>query len=105
MPGRQRRQDGRVDMDSIGLASTFAGAETQQAWSAATALRDSVLASATTSNESAVCRVQLQWWSDELKRLAVGEPRHPVSKQFVERCPMTEYTLGLVQEWLILAER
>lgn len=29
--------------------------------------------------EAAVTQVKLQWWDDEIRRLAAGEPRHPVT--------------------------
>lgn len=30
--------------------------------------------------EATVAQVKLQWWDDEIRRLAAGEPRHPVTK-------------------------
>ncbi len=35
--------------------------------------------------EPAVAQVKLQWWDDEIRRLAAGEPRHPITRAMVDQ--------------------
>ena len=35
--------------------------------------------------EPAVAQVKLQWWDDEIRRLAAGEPRHPITQAMVDQ--------------------
>ncbi len=35
--------------------------------------------------EPAVAQVKLQWWDDEIRRLAAGEPRHPITQAMADQ--------------------
>ncbi|MEN7343589.1 MAG: hypothetical protein AAAFM81_11620 [Pseudomonadota bacterium] len=100
-----RSDDMGIGAHCMQLGCTFAAPQEAEAWRAASALRDAILASATTSKEASVCRVQLQWWSEEITRLVNAEPRHPVSKGFASHGQITDHTAALMQDWLVLAER
>ncbi len=39
----------------------------------------------TRRGEPGVAQVKLQWWDDEIRRLAAGEPRHPVTQALVDQ--------------------
>lgn len=97
-------QTGAEAAACLRLAFNFAPPAQRTRFLAATALRDAVLGSASTSSERQVCETQLAWWRDELERTANGNARHPLAKAFSDT-PLDDNATALMREWPVAASR
>lgn len=67
-------------------------------------LRDTILATTVQGREPAVGSVKLDWWRQELGRLAGGEPRHPLTRALQPELDADSPYLPWLEELVICAE-
>ena len=67
-------------------------------------LRDTILATTVQGREPAVGTVKLDWWRQELGRLAAGEPRHPLTRALQPELDADSPYLPWLEELAICAE-
>lgn len=68
------------------------------------ALRDTILSASRQSREPAVVSVRLEWWREELGRLAAGEARHPLTRGLQALLPDGSPLIPWLEETVIAAE-
>jgi phytoene synthase len=68
------------------------------------ALRDTILGATARGREPAVGAVKLDWWRQELGRLAAGEPRHPLTRALQSELDADSPYLPWLEELTICAE-
>jgi phytoene synthase len=68
------------------------------------ALRDTILGAKAQGREPAVGAVKLDWWRQELGRLAAGEPRHPLTRALQPELDADSPYLPWLEELTICAE-
>ena len=91
--------------DCLRLAVAFMSETDGARLEATFALARAVAGAATTSDDPGVCLTQLEWWRQELERVAGGEPRHPAAQAFVDRVGVDDDIAALTAEWLVDTQR
>jgi phytoene synthase len=82
MAGREYCRDKAApEGSSLYYATLFHGDRTRQGLITLFALYYELLDGFFTASDPGVARMKLQWWREELDRLAAGQPRHPVTKE------------------------
>lgn len=86
------------------LVANFLRGDAERRFRLLCALRDAILAAPGRSREPSVSSVKLEWWRQELARLAAGEPRHPLTTGLQPLLPAGSPYLPWLEELLICAE-
>ncbi|WP_405220728.1 squalene/phytoene synthase family protein [Lentisalinibacter sediminis] len=86
------------------LIGNFLRGDSERRFRLLCALRDTILATTARSRDPAIGAVKLDWWRQELARLATGEPRHPLTRGLAEVLPAASPFVPWLEELVICAE-
>lgn len=86
------------------LVANFLRGDAERRFRLLCGLRDTILAAPGQSREPSVGAVKLEWWRQELARLATGAPRHPLTTGLQALLPADSHYLPWLEELLICAE-
>ncbi len=86
------------------LVANFLRGAGQRRFRLLCALRDTILAATAQVREPAVGAVKLDWWRQELGRLAAGQPRHPLTRALQPELEADSPYLPWLEEIVICTE-
>ena len=86
------------------LVANFLRGDSERRFRLLCALRDTILTAAAQSRDPAVGAVKLDWWRQEIARLAAGEPRHPLTSGLAGFLPPGSPFVPWLEELVICAE-
>ncbi len=99
-PDSYCQQKAAPDGSNLYYALLFESAETRQNLLPLFALHYEIADCLTASTDPGVIRVKLQWWSEELVRLADHAPRHPVTTALLPVVAKTGLDQALFSQYL-----
>jgi phytoene synthase len=86
------------------LVANFLRGDSERRFRLLCALRDTILAASAGSRDPAIGAVKLDWWRQEIARLAGGAPRHPLTGGLAELLPADSPFVPWLEELVICAE-
>ncbi len=86
------------------LVANFLRGDAERRFRLLCALRDTILNATAQNREPAVGGVKLDWWRQEIARLAAGQPRHPLTTGLQGLVPADSPFVPWLEELVICAE-
>lgn len=86
----------------VDLALLYAEVDVRERFLAAIAVASEIIDASSDTVSAEVRPVKLTWWDDELRRLAAGAPRHPLTKA-LSTTRLEASALPLIRQWLVAA--
>lgn len=72
----------------------------QDPWLVLACLQQTLWRIAIDYKERSIAEAKLAWWQDEIQRLGLGQPEHPITQALLASMPEIAHHLGLLMEWV-----